>query len=251
MFTKVASDLVGLSDICAVIKPIDFAAAPTASFILSEEQERIVFLLRSKADEYCFTNLAFVHLNGSSAVSKKRLVLRYPYKTHHFTDVQIETAGTVDLDIELKFKIGETRYSIDVAKKEMENLTCMYKVLLMISERQATNKKLHELQLQALTFSMSTLPRINISNPVQANITLPAISTSSASPHSTSSSSSNEISDVVKPSNITPTFTNTPSYPTALVMETAEASFNYLVNAYYRHTLLSFEDIFQKYLTKL
>ncbi|WP_420807060.1 PH domain-containing protein [Trichormus azollae] len=35
--------------------------------------------MKSKTDEYCFTNLALIHLDASSAVSKKLLIKRFSY----------------------------------------------------------------------------------------------------------------------------------------------------------------------------
>jgi hypothetical protein len=106
MFVKVASDVLGLSEIGSVIKPEDYDKVESDDFVMHEDNERIYFLIKSKTDEYCFTNKALIHLDGTSATSKKRSLYRFDYSTHKISEVTLETAGTVDLDIELKFKIG-------------------------------------------------------------------------------------------------------------------------------------------------
>ncbi|MCP3942603.1 MAG: PH domain-containing protein, partial [Desulfobacteraceae bacterium] len=78
--------------------------------------------------EYCFTNQALVHLDGTSAMSKKRLLKRLDYNTHQVSNVALETAGTVDMDVEIKFIMGAESYSIDVNKNEIEALKDLYSV---------------------------------------------------------------------------------------------------------------------------
>ncbi len=97
MFKKVASDVLGLSDIGSVIKPVDYDKVDADDYVMHEENEKIFFLIKSKTDEYCFTNKAVVHLDGTSAVSKKRSLRRYSYAEHSIANVVLETAGTVDL----------------------------------------------------------------------------------------------------------------------------------------------------------
>ena len=48
------------------------------------------------------------------------------------TNVQIETAGTIDLDCEIKFTIGGKGFSIDVNKNQIEQLKDLYKSLYRI-----------------------------------------------------------------------------------------------------------------------
>ena len=43
--------------------------------------------------------LALIHVDGTSTVSKKRLVKRYDYYRSPISNVSIETAGTIDLDL--------------------------------------------------------------------------------------------------------------------------------------------------------
>ena len=139
MFKRIASDALGLSDIGIIVKPEDYDQVESDDFILQEEKEKIFFLIKSKADEYCFTNKALIHVDGASAVNKKRTLKRLEYSKYQIQDVVLETAGTIDLDIEIKFTIGSYKYSIDVHKKHIEELKDLYKALVKISSLQETN----------------------------------------------------------------------------------------------------------------
>ncbi|MBD1373791.1 PH domain-containing protein [Hazenella sp. IB182357] len=161
MFGKVASDMMGLSDVGTIIAPQDYDKVDADDYVMHEDQEKIYFVIKSKSDEYCFTNKAFIHLDGQSAVSKKRLLKRYDYYLHPISFVTIETAGTVDLDVEIKFKLGENLYSIDVKKSQLEQLKDLYKSLLKISETMADNAMALEYAKQSLQIASSTLGRVN------------------------------------------------------------------------------------------
>ncbi len=103
MFKKIASDALGLSDIGKIIQPEDFDKTESDDYVLHEDGEKIHFLIKSKSDEYCFTNRALIHLDGEKATSSKRNIYRYDYYRHPIKNVSVETAGTVDLDLEIKF----------------------------------------------------------------------------------------------------------------------------------------------------
>lgn len=135
MFKSLASDALGLSDIGKIIPPSQFHQTDIDDYIFHEDDEKIYFVIKSKSDEYCFTNLAFIHLDGQSATSKKRLLKRYPYRHFHPSNVCIETAGTMDLDVELKFSLNGEYFSIDIDKKEIEQVRDIYKALIAISEQ--------------------------------------------------------------------------------------------------------------------
>lgn len=135
MFKNLAADAFGLSDIGKIIPPEQFHQTDIDDYIFHEDDEKIYFVIKSKSDEYCFTNLAFIHLDGTSATSKKRLLKRYPYRYFLPSNVMIETAGTIDLDVELKFHLGSHAFSIDIDKKEIEGVRDIYKALMAISEK--------------------------------------------------------------------------------------------------------------------
>ncbi|MBM7553338.1 PH domain-containing protein [Thalassobacillus pellis] len=139
MLKKMASDALGLSDIGKIIKREDFDKTQSDDFVLTEDGERIHFLIKSKSDEYCFTNKALIHLDGEKASSSKRNIYRYDYYKHPIRDVSIETAGTIDLDLEIKFSIGDRKLSIDIDKNEGEAIADLYKSLVAISQIQEDN----------------------------------------------------------------------------------------------------------------
>ena len=142
MFKRIASDALGLSDIGIIVKPEDYDKVESDDFIFHEEKEKIFFLIKSKADEYCFTNKALIHVDGtSSAVSKKKTLKRLEYSKYPIQNVVLETAGTIDLDIEIKFAISTHKYSIDVHKQYIQELKYLYKALMKISSIQDTNSQ--------------------------------------------------------------------------------------------------------------
>jgi hypothetical protein len=159
MFKKVASDVLGLSDIGSVIKPQDYDKVDADNYVMHEDGEKIYFLIKSKTDEYCFTNKALIHLDGTSAVSKKRTLHRYNYYEHTISNVVLETAGTVDLDIEIKFTIGSVPFSIDVHKKHIVELKDLYKALLAIAEITRDNELALEYAKKSLELSSTILNR--------------------------------------------------------------------------------------------
>ena len=70
MFKQLAQDALGISDIGSVIKPADYNQVDSDDYVMHEEGEKIFFLIKSKTDEYCFTNQALIQLDGTSAMSK-------------------------------------------------------------------------------------------------------------------------------------------------------------------------------------
>ena len=126
--------MMGMSDIGTIIEPHDFNKTDIDDYIFHEDNEKIFFVIKSKTDEYCFTNVAFMHLDGKSAISKKRMLYRYLYKHNPIKNVLLETAGTVDLDAEINFQLGEQHFSIKKKKKQIEKIRDLYKALFTIGE---------------------------------------------------------------------------------------------------------------------
>ena len=157
MLKKLASDALGLSDIGRIISPSDYDKVDADDFIMHEDEEKIFFLIKSRTDEYCFTNLALIHVDGTSAVSKKRLVKRYDYYKNDIKHVMIETAGTVDLDCELKFTMGNVDFSIDVNRNQLEQLKDIYKALIKIAHIVEENNILLEKSQQTLNLAAQAL----------------------------------------------------------------------------------------------
>ena len=72
MFKKLAAGALGISDIGVIVEPADYNKVDADDYLFSEDGEQIFFLIKSKKDEYCFTNLALIHVDGDSAISSKR-----------------------------------------------------------------------------------------------------------------------------------------------------------------------------------
>ncbi|RXZ00717.1 PH domain-containing protein [Fictibacillus sp. S7] len=160
MLKRLASDALGLSDVGSVIKPADYDKVDADDYVFHEDNEKIYFLIKSKTDEYCFTNRALIHLDGTSAVSKKRMLHRYSYSENTISNVSLETAGTVDLDVEIKFVIGSVPFSIDVHKKHIEELKDLYKSLSKIAEIAYENEFALQYAQQSINVASTTLSRV-------------------------------------------------------------------------------------------
>jgi len=159
LFGKIAADALGLSDVGKVIAPKDFDKVDSDDYVMHEDGEKIYFIIKSKKDEYCFTNLALIHLDGDSAVSKKRMLKRYNYANHEISGVCLETAGTVDIDVEIKFSIGSTAFSIDVDKRQLEAVKDLYKALMRISEIVSSNDTLFDYAKLSVQIAKESLGR--------------------------------------------------------------------------------------------
>lgn len=162
IFGKMASDTLGLSDIGKILEPKDFDKADGDDYIMHEDGEKIYFVIKSKSDEYVFTNRGLIHVDGQSAVSKKRVVKRHEFYYEKVSAVTLETAGTVDLDVEIKFTIGSEVFSIDVDKSQLEQLKDLYKALYEIGKIQAKNSKYIENGLNSLNMANQTIAKAYI-----------------------------------------------------------------------------------------
>lgn len=150
MFKKLASEALGLSDIGVIVPASDYDKVDADDYLFHEDGEKIFFLIKSKKDEYCFTNLALIHVDGDSAVSSKRSIKRFDYASNEFSRVSIETAGTIDMDVELKFHVGETGFNIDVRKNFIESLKDIYKALITIGRMQRRDEQARDNALRCL-----------------------------------------------------------------------------------------------------
>jgi hypothetical protein len=160
MFKKLAADALGLTDVGSVIPRADYDKVEADDYVMHEDGETIFFLIKSRSDEYCFTNHALIHVDGTSAVSKKRTLRRYGYRANPIADVSLETAGTIDMDVEIKFTIGSRAFSIDVNKRYLEQLKDLYKALIRISELTEENQTMLAYASQSLQLAAATLGRI-------------------------------------------------------------------------------------------
>ncbi len=62
IFGKVAADTLGLSDIGKIIEPADYNKVDGDDYIMYEDGEKIYFVIKSKTDEYVFTNRGLLHV---------------------------------------------------------------------------------------------------------------------------------------------------------------------------------------------
>ncbi|MCM3388602.1 PH domain-containing protein [Ureibacillus chungkukjangi] len=157
MIKKFASDALGLSDIGKMFEPFDYDKTESDDYLLYEMGEHIYFLVKTKTDEYCFTNLALIHVYGDSAVSKKRTLKRYDYKFNTLRQVSFETIGTMDLDNEIKFTIGETAFNIEIHKKFSEKAKDLYKCLVTMERIMRENEKHRNYMFDSLEYATRSL----------------------------------------------------------------------------------------------
>ncbi|GAB9465492.1 Bacterial ph-like domain [Globisporangium polare] len=153
MLKGLTSDLTGTADITRPLK--SFESALGAQYILPNE--KIMFSLQSSKEEFTFTNHALLRIQGSSATTTRKLVTRFDYKHHTVDHVKFETAGRVDRDVEIKFRIGGESVSIDIAKDEEVVVRDYYKVLELLSRAQKKNERTWDLAKLALKSSSEAL----------------------------------------------------------------------------------------------
>lgn len=143
MFKRIAAEALGLSDIGIIVPPSEYNKVDADDYLFHEDGEKVFFLIKSKKDEYCFTNFALIHVDGDSAVSSKRSIKRYDFSHYRVSNIAIETAGTIDRDVELKFYIDSLAFSIDVRKDFIEALKDVYKALIAIGHQQLRDQVAH------------------------------------------------------------------------------------------------------------
>lgn len=162
MLKKFAAEALGISDIGRILSPSDYNKVEADDYVMHEDDEKIYFLIKSKTDEYCFTNLALIHVDGTTAISSKKTLRRYDYYENQISNVFLETAGTVDLDAEIKFSIGQVNLSIDVDKKQIEQLKDLYKALIRIGQISRHNNNCLEFSRRSLETASSVLGRAKL-----------------------------------------------------------------------------------------
>lgn len=153
MLKGIASDLTGSADICRPVQQLESCIA--ASFLLPTEV--IMFSLSSTKEEYTFTNHALLRIEGESATTTRKLVERFDYRNHTIQHVKFETAGRADRDVEIKFDIGSTRISIDIARDDEPVVREYYKVLQLLGRAQRKNERAWEFARLALNSSATAL----------------------------------------------------------------------------------------------
>jgi hypothetical protein len=139
--------LKGTTNLCSCLSPAQFPSSIAYQFLL--EGESMHFVLQSTADDYAFTNLALVHLDGSGPIGKKRTARRYTWRDHMVYGVRLVTAGLVDQDFEILFglrsKFSSEEFKIDVKKAELSQGIWLYKALITICEAQLQGERESEI----------------------------------------------------------------------------------------------------------
>ncbi|DAZ93994.1 TPA: hypothetical protein N0F65_005505 [Lagenidium giganteum] len=171
MLKGITSDLTGASDICRPVR--DLATCQAAQYLLPNEQ--ILFSLQSIKEEFTFTNYWLIKVYGDSATTTRKLVSRAEFKHTLLEHVRFETAGRVDRDVEIKFKIGSDHISIDIARDEELEARLYYKVLVLLSRTQEEREREWEFACLGLEQSAKALRLTEASGQTltkQANETL-------------------------------------------------------------------------------
>lgn len=148
-----AGDITGSADVCKIVA--DFSKCQASEYLLPNET--VAFSLVSCKEEFTFTNMALIKLEGENATTTRKLVERYEYKDDKITHVKFESAGHVDRDCEIKFHIGGKGISIDIAKAEQTSAQGIYKVLELIGRAQVANDRLWEVSTLGIKHASEAL----------------------------------------------------------------------------------------------
>jgi hypothetical protein len=149
MFKGLTKDLTGSADICTSV--VKFDKLQAQHYLLPGET--ILFAFESSKEEFSFTNEALILVKGENATTTRKLVERFEYRDHLIQEVKFETTGRVDRDCEIKFQIGTTEISIDIARKEEDQVKIYYKALVLLSRKQKENRRNSALSKNSLEIS--------------------------------------------------------------------------------------------------
>ena len=138
-----AMDVGGCADDCARVPSDKWASEPVLHYMLSNEKPLI--LLKSRKDEFLFTSHGLICSDGESATSPKRRVTRTNWSEARVGNVQLETAGLVDLDCEVGFDF-QRRWKIEFKKSEIESAKLVFRCLDAIANRQLKNERLFAME---------------------------------------------------------------------------------------------------------
>lgn len=96
-------------------------------------------------------------MSAETSTTTRKLVERYEYKNHRVENVKFESTGVVDRDCELQFKVGETKFKIDIERGKEEEVKGFYKALVLLGHKQEENELEWELAKQAVTTAKDTV----------------------------------------------------------------------------------------------
>ncbi|TMW58311.1 hypothetical protein Poli38472_011899 [Pythium oligandrum] len=137
MFKGLTKDLTGTADICNTVT--DFRKLDVNSFLLPGEQ--VMFAFQSAKEEWVFTNEALISVYGENATTTRKLVERFEFRDLILSRIKFETTGRADRDCEIKFHIGSSECSIDIARKEEQIVKKYYKALIALSREQERRRR--------------------------------------------------------------------------------------------------------------
>lgn len=145
---KLVKKSIGAGDL---LKFVDFETSNSylRNFVISGET--VYYYLESVEEEIAITNFGIIVSSKKSIATSKTVLKRINFKSNVLTELHVETAGTIDLDAELKFKIGDEKLSWDIQKSQLSTLFELYKKLFNVSKAQL----LHEQQKDNLNTSLS------------------------------------------------------------------------------------------------
>lgn len=155
-----ASDALGLSDFCKVVEPDSYSKALSDDFVLEETGETIYFLLKSRTDEYCFTNRAIIIVDSDNATSGRKEIKRYEYSDNRINNISIVTAARIDLTTELVFSINDLDIKISVERAFLEELKDLYKVLVEIDIAQARAVDTYDCAKKSVDFATKAIGKL-------------------------------------------------------------------------------------------
>ena len=146
---KVGATLSGSADNCSMVSRSEFSNEQTIQYMLPNESAMI--LLKSVKDEFLFTDKALIFVDGDSITSPKRTIRRTDFYENPIDNVVFVTAGTMDNDVSISFKLGSTHFRIEMRKSETENAKIVTKCLQNLEVMQNRLKSKYQLDVKART----------------------------------------------------------------------------------------------------
>lgn len=178
MFKRLASSAFGLSNIGVFVANEDLKNTLAYDYTL-DCLEEIFYLIQTKTNEYCFTNRALIHVDGTNTENKRNVLYRYDYSSYVFDRISLET-DTRDIDAEmvitlkptaeftakehkkhppLKETLGKSEilFKIVIHKDYLDTLKVLYKTLVTIGQIQKRNISNLEAAKKTLNMAFNSL----------------------------------------------------------------------------------------------
>lgn len=154
-----STDFLGKGNNCYYVPRESFSSDPSMIYLLPGEIAFI--LLKSKKDEFLFTDQGLIFIDGESVTSPKRTVTRTNYCEGHLSNVVLITPGLADNDFSISFHLT-THWRIEMAKDELENGKIVVKCLEALSIYQKRN--IQHLEMEKFARSSSNRIEFQISS---------------------------------------------------------------------------------------